>query len=366
MPLDLDMMNSLPNFPVKSPKSFAEATSIQPISDDLFTYAATLYPDWCFALIPHGGYMTSIIVRALGMHCKRHYPDLCLPDTLSCHVSFLSHATLGDAYVRITPLKISKQGRTGTFRASLYQKVQLNKNPDSNPDRQHEVAEEQRIEAHAIQGQLLSNPSGGLGLILPPATRFSSSSPPPRFPLTRENWIPVSFAAILGGTSFYKHKSHSCLVPPGTNLSAPFTTHPVHGASVREIWVKAGEHKWSPRSLPLLIDLLPVPVMSYPEGLQYWPTTREISWETRCNPPRPAHSETGAKEGEGEEEGWEWLHAVSELRECDGDGRFMLEITLREESGRTVCVARFGCVATKVDKLKGMKSTSKGQSKNRL
>ena len=67
----------------------------------------------------HGGYLASVILRAVSDHFHSTLQDLDQPDTLTLHLEYLRSATAGSADLVITDVK--KGSHTSTIHINLNQ-----------------------------------------------------------------------------------------------------------------------------------------------------------------------------------------------------------------------------------------------------
>jgi hypothetical protein len=69
--------------------------------------------------VPHGGFVSSILMAAVAEHFGRTLPTQSQPHTVALHVDFLRRTAPGPAHVRIRPLKLGS--RTSVVHAELTQ-----------------------------------------------------------------------------------------------------------------------------------------------------------------------------------------------------------------------------------------------------
>ena len=81
--------------------------------------AKLLVTDYSWALVIHGGYLASVILRAISDHFQSTLQDLDQPDTLTLHLEYLRPATAGSADLVVTDVK--KGPHTSTIHVALSQ-----------------------------------------------------------------------------------------------------------------------------------------------------------------------------------------------------------------------------------------------------
>lgn len=97
--------------------SFYEATQILQISSH--EYEATLRDPWTIGSVPHGGYSTSCIQRAVHKHFQTTHSKLNQPHTLALHLTFTRRTQTGPARIHVRDVKLGRQ--TSTVHVSLQQ-----------------------------------------------------------------------------------------------------------------------------------------------------------------------------------------------------------------------------------------------------
>jgi acyl-coenzyme A thioesterase PaaI-like protein len=311
-----------PNFKLSS---FDEATSLTPIpSPDNNTYQADLKRDWAIGLgispfipqniplnntVPHGGYLASILARAVKQYFQTNHRSLNQPDLITFHIEFLNRSIAGPATIIATPLKLGRQ--FSTVRVQLLQ-------PDKpTPSGKQDL--KLCIEALITQGNLIKESiSGAKSLPTHPVIKKEDI---PKRELC-EPWIyepqfltrrPAAFKADL-------------LLPPGSDS---MLVHPTQGPSVREFWTK-----WKP-SNGKSFDISAVCYLAD----SFRPLPESYGTEMRGNwyPTLSYGLDVKRKWKEGKE-GWEWLFLRIVMRECI-DGRFIYDVVICDEKGDVVAIS---------------------------
>lgn len=300
--------------------SFDQAVSMRRTSDPT-TYNADIKRDWCIGLgkyhhsqsspkpntnkplVPHGGYLASVISRATSTYIQDTHASLNQPDLITFHIEFLTRTALGPATIQLTPLKIGRQ--FSTFRAQLQQV-----DPKTSAPRTC-------LEVLITQGNLtVEAANDGLALatkpvlVMSPRSGFARQVEPPMWVSTRpaafklETWLPSGSDALGVGPQ---------------------------GQSVREQWVRwkgtvGGFLKVE--SLGFLTDAFrPVPENYGLEGKWYPTLSYGLDVKRRRN---------GA---DGKEVGWEWLYVRAEMTEAR-NGRFGIDVVVCDEEGSVICTSR--------------------------
>ncbi|KAI0180129.1 thioesterase family protein [Hypoxylon sp. FL1284] len=89
--------------PDSSSVSFSEATRIERL--DAHTYKANLNETFCIGAVPNGGYAGSCMLAA----ARAHLAPRNQPDTLTAHFEFPGRAAVGAAIITVEDVKLSRQ-----------------------------------------------------------------------------------------------------------------------------------------------------------------------------------------------------------------------------------------------------------------
>ncbi|KAI1633992.1 thioesterase-like superfamily-domain-containing protein [Biscogniauxia mediterranea] len=101
-----------------APPTFAEATAI--VAKDSHTYEVVNFPpEWCIGSVPHGGVVTSALLRVAALHFATTLSSARQPHTIIAHVEFLRRTQAGRALVSVRDVKVGRQ--TSTVHLSLSQ-----------------------------------------------------------------------------------------------------------------------------------------------------------------------------------------------------------------------------------------------------
>lgn len=88
--------------------AFDEATLVRPHDSIASTYTAELLQGWCIGQVPHGGYLISVLLRAMIMHSQIEHKDLGQTDPIQLHVAFIIKAQTGPARITVSEVKIGR------------------------------------------------------------------------------------------------------------------------------------------------------------------------------------------------------------------------------------------------------------------
>ncbi|PWW73025.1 hypothetical protein C7212DRAFT_359760 [Tuber magnatum] len=215
--------------------SLDEAIATRTINIKAGEYSAALPRDWCIGFVPHGGYLTSLLLHVGTKHMSAHpqLSKLNQPHPIHSAVTFLSRCAPGPAKLVAAVLKT---GRQYTFlRVSLYQDVL-------------------RLEANIAFTHMTEHQNG-------PTLRTMSPRPLP--PLT--DGPKLHYKAI-----------------PGSHFGSDKENSP----SIREQWIRMSDgSKFSITSLGYLSDMfIPLPENYAEMSKAHWYPTLALSIEVKRAP----------------------------------------------------------------------------------
>jgi hypothetical protein len=103
-----------PNFKYSTLAEAAEVTPVGSSKNDEGNYTVSLREDWCIGVIPHGGYLTTILLNAsskylFGLTSSAHNPRQPQPDPIHISISFATRCTAGHAQISVAPIKLGRQ-----------------------------------------------------------------------------------------------------------------------------------------------------------------------------------------------------------------------------------------------------------------
>ncbi|KXS98539.1 hypothetical protein AC578_5519 [Pseudocercospora eumusae] len=87
--------------------AFERATAVQQV--DSHTYAADFKDDWCIGAVPHGGYVTATVQKAVKKHFDTTLAKQDQPHTLALHLDFLRRTQTGPVQISIKDVKLGRQ-----------------------------------------------------------------------------------------------------------------------------------------------------------------------------------------------------------------------------------------------------------------
>ncbi|KAI0484028.1 thioesterase-like superfamily-domain-containing protein [Xylariaceae sp. FL0804] len=99
------------------PPKLQAATVVQPKGSH--TYAANFPTEWCIGSVPHGGFVTSVILQTVATHFRTTLAAQKQPHTIIAHVDFLRRTHEGPATLEIRDVKLGRL--TSTVHVSLSQ-----------------------------------------------------------------------------------------------------------------------------------------------------------------------------------------------------------------------------------------------------
>ncbi|KAK3112499.1 hypothetical protein LTR53_011191 [Teratosphaeriaceae sp. CCFEE 6253] len=86
---------------------FADATAVH--QTDPHTYTTAFHPAWTIGSVPHGGYVTACLHRAVQAHFASTLAAQDQPHLLTLHLDFLRRTQTGPATITITDVKLGRQ-----------------------------------------------------------------------------------------------------------------------------------------------------------------------------------------------------------------------------------------------------------------
>nr|POE63592.1 hypothetical protein CFP56_04495 [Quercus suber] len=87
--------------------NFDQATTVH--QKDSHTYTADFQDSWVIGTVPHGGYVTSVLQRAVKKHFDTTLAKQNQPHTLTLHLDFLRRTEVGNALITIKDVKLGRQ-----------------------------------------------------------------------------------------------------------------------------------------------------------------------------------------------------------------------------------------------------------------
>ncbi|CAJ2512653.1 Uu.00g007720.m01.CDS01 [Anthostomella pinea] len=90
--------------------TFAEATAVKPQGSH--TYTADFHTEWCIGSVPHGGVVTSVLLRVAATHFNNTLAKLNQPHTIALHSEFLRRTQEGPATIQVRDVKLGRMAST--------------------------------------------------------------------------------------------------------------------------------------------------------------------------------------------------------------------------------------------------------------
>lgn len=310
---------------------FTTSTAITQLTPH--TYSANFQPAWCIGSVPHGGYVTSTLQRAVALHFSTTLSKQRQPHCLALHLSFLRRTETGPALITIADAKLG--ARTSTVHVTLSQQPPGNTSP--------------RVE---IVGYMThTNLAAETGVSLD--TLWSLTPPPPPADVARlragtdELWAEQS---AMPGPDFRKATAQVRFFFPRAGQAVPMCA---------DQWValKSGE-RWTNEALGFVADMFPQ-LLELP------------AYDFGARPVRAADAAAGAGGEAGRPviglywyptvllnldvkkalpaEGAEMLFVRVRAKTLK-NGRYDLEVVVLDEGGEVVALSHHVCLAVSAER----------------
>ncbi|KAI9852571.1 MAG: hypothetical protein M1824_001860 [Vezdaea acicularis] len=321
------------------PSSLAAASAVKAL--DSHTYSAFLPEDWCIGTVPHGGFLTTILMTASALHFRTTLSAQNQPHTLALHVDFLRRTHVGPATLRITDVKLGRQ--TSVIHISLSQRT--SRAAAAVEDQKKDVeAEEEKLISTLTHTQLSPSPSTSHGPTLPTLPPLTPTPLPATLSLLPTNNDPNWTPGILPHPSFRKAAQHLLYHFPRDGPAHP---------SFCDEWIQlASGERFTDKCLGYVCDMWPQVVENYrsashgdgdsPEaltspqdnhtdqkletGLNWYPTLLLNLEIKKLLPP----------------EGLDWLFVRVRAKQIR-NGRLDLEVVALDEEGEIVALSHHVC-----------------------
>ncbi|KAK8012528.1 hypothetical protein PG991_009903 [Apiospora marii] len=99
------------------PPTFATATSVRQVGSH--TYRVAFDEAWSVGSVPHGGVVTSVLLRCAALHFSTTLAAQAQPHAITLHAEFLRRTQAGPATLRVRDVKLGRQ--TSTVHVTLSQ-----------------------------------------------------------------------------------------------------------------------------------------------------------------------------------------------------------------------------------------------------
>ncbi|KJZ71170.1 hypothetical protein HIM_09425 [Hirsutella minnesotensis 3608] len=319
--------------------SFRDALHVKKL--DSHTYRVDLKEDCCIGAVPNGGYTSSCMLAAAGLHlASRHQPD-----TLTAHFEYPNRTAPGPAVVIIEDIKIGRQ--LSSLQLTLWQGELTDQAPWIIPSRSRRavIALTNHTNLREFAGVTL--PTGYQSLVdasLPPVPDLASLADRGSDDRWEEGHLPASAGPMksLRNWRFFLPKE-------GSNQSKP---------GALDMWVRTASGE------PITQAVLPYVADSFPFNLHTFlvaPELRALLQPPSANDPQSGNSKSAraaaAQQNEQRagmwfptivmnletkamlpEEGVAWL-AVSVTSKQIRDGHFDLEVIIRDQDGELIALS---------------------------
>lgn len=92
------------------PTTFEDASHVQSLGTH--EYRVTIAPTFSWGSVAHGGYVFSLLWKAISEHFRSTLAEYAQPDTVAMHVELLRPAPVGEGFVRIKDVRLGKGSST--------------------------------------------------------------------------------------------------------------------------------------------------------------------------------------------------------------------------------------------------------------
>ncbi|KAI0025984.1 thioesterase family protein [Xylariomycetidae sp. FL0641] len=330
--------------------SFAEATKVEKL--DSHAYRVNFDEAFCIGRVPNGGYAGACMLAAARLHLASGGHR----DVLTAHFEYPGQTTAGPAIVTIEEVKLTR--RTSTLHLTLWQGGLVQQAPWVTPSvsRRAVLAYTTHVDLDALEG--LTVPMGY-------ETLAAESQPPaPDFAALKKDGADANWelSKLPPGLGAWRSLHNWRMYVP---RKEPFS------AGVLDMWValSSGERITS-GALPYLVD-------SFPHDMNMYlisPEVRAVMLEAAQ--PATAGPKKGNGKGKGKEgpedkqresmwfptltmdlesktklpdEGVEWLAVRVTSRQMK-DGKFDLDVVVRDEDGEMVALSHHIAMVVEIEK----------------
>lgn len=92
------------------PTTFDDASRVKSL--ETHEYQVSIYPDFAWGSVAHGGYLFSLLWKVIAEHFRSTLQSYAQPDTVALHVELLRPAPLGEARVHVKDVRLGKGSST--------------------------------------------------------------------------------------------------------------------------------------------------------------------------------------------------------------------------------------------------------------
>lgn len=92
------------------PTKFEDASRVRPLGTH--QYGINVHPDFAWGSVAHGGYLFSLLWKAIGEHYRTTLKSYDQPDTVAMHIELLRPVPMGEAVIQIKDVRLGKGSST--------------------------------------------------------------------------------------------------------------------------------------------------------------------------------------------------------------------------------------------------------------
>ncbi|KAK8066537.1 hypothetical protein PG997_013284 [Apiospora hydei] len=324
--------------PAASPPTFAAASAVQQVSTH--TYRATFDASWSVGSVPHGGIVTSVLLRCADLHFGTTLAAQHQPHAITLHAEFLRRTQAGPATLRVRDVKLGRQ--TSTVHVTLSQPTTATSS-SGDSDSSSSSNEREEVVAYITHTNLAaeSGPTFETGWQLDPPP------PPP----------PSDFAALIRGSDADAHWAEWTAkpFPEFRKVIQQMRIYLPRGGrhaadSLCDEWIRFADpaQRFTDASLGLVSDLWPQVIESLKTAAavgQFWYPTLLLNLDIKKALPA---------------EGVEWLFVRVRAKRIR-NGRQDLEVVILDQQGEIVALSHH--VALVLDAKRNTAKRSRPSSK---
>jgi len=218
------------------PTTFEEASVVESLGTH--EYRVSIHPDFSWGSVAHGGYLFSLLSKAIALHYRTTLQKYDQPDTAAMHLELLRPAPLGEAKVMVKDSRLGKG--SSTVQVALVQ------------------GGKERVVGYATNTNRLKTK----GLTLPTGYSLSPAPAPISFPLLLANKDPNYIRYQIPWRPKIKNAAL-------TNVAFAYPRTAPADKAVREQWISPAlpSEVWTTPMLGLLIDhCVPPPENFFPDS----------------------------------------------------------------------------------------------------
>lgn len=89
------------------PTKFEDASRVESLGSH--EYGIKVHPDFAWGSVAHGGYLFSLLWKAIAEHYRTTLKSYDQPDTVAMHVELLRPVPLGEAVIQVKDVRLGKR-----------------------------------------------------------------------------------------------------------------------------------------------------------------------------------------------------------------------------------------------------------------